>query len=862
VAGLLLLLLPLSSTAQSTSPVQATDLLDVETIQEVQLSPSGRDVAYTVRQVAGGPDHATSTVRTQLYVGSASGRDRPRQLTRTDAPARQPSWHPDGTRLAFVRPVDGTPQIFVLSLSGGEPYQLTDVPHGATAPEWGPNGTRLLFASALPEPALRSPTDSLPSSDRPGRTRSDLVRPVPRDTLLVLRHETTLDPVDTLALDPAGPRILSDTGRALRTPGGPSIPSRMRSLTTDSLRALSADTLRAVLSQMRLRADTTAVPIPADTAASPDGDLLQMRRWLDQRAPGDAQVVTRPQPQTPTGLEAAPHYRHYFLVDVPGTVTSANPPRPTPRRITRGHRSYEGASWLPGGSQIVVSAPPPTNRHPDRVQRRSLYVLSLRPYRLSRLLQIDGYALTAPRVSVDGTTVAFHATPLDAPSYAQTDVGLFEMDGRSAPQIITAGFDRDAGTYRWSPDGWYLYLTAPARGGRPLYRFAPFARDDTSDTRGETSLRDRYETSRDTFALDTSMVRTAPYEAVLASNRIVQAFDVTDSNALYAALTPENPSELYANTISFNNERRLSSHNTDWIGRRQLAATERVEAWNGTVPVAGRFTRPVGPGAAEAPLVVMPRGGPPSLDAARAPSQWVERQYLAGRGYGVLEVWPRGSAGYGAAFRRANFQNWGPGPARDVLTLTDSVAAAATVDETQLVLAGRGYGASLTTWLMGHTPRFRAGVAQGGIYDLETFAGESPEGAVLFDQFGGPPWSEAPPASSPSAAASPFLTAGLLPPRDTARSPRAALRDSAPLATAHQIEQPLLLLHGAQDRTVPPSQAQALYRRLKVLERPVEQVRYPGVGHGFSGASPTQRIDRLLRLHEFFARYVPPTSSP
>jgi len=863
VAGLILLLLPFSSPAQSPSPLRATDLLDVETIQEVELSPSGRDVAYTVRQVADDPDQATSTMRTQLYVGSASGRDRPRQLTRTDAPARQPSWHPDGTRLAFVRPVDGTPQIFVLSLSGGEPYQLTDTPYGATAPKWGPNGERLLFASALPEPALRPQTDSLPPSDRPGRTRSDLVRPVPSDTILVLRHETTLDPVDTLALDPAGPTIPADTARALRAPDDPGIPARLRSLPPDSLRALSADSLRSVLSEMRLRPDTTAVPLSSDTAATPDGDLLQIRRWLDQRGPGDAQVVTRPAPQTTAGLETPPRYRHYFLVDVPRTVTSANPARPSPRRITRGYRSHQGASWLPGGSQIVVSAPPPSSRHPDRVQRRNLYVVDLAPYRISRLLRINGYALTAPRVSFDGTTVAFHATPLGTPSSPPTDIGLFEMDGRSAPKLITSGFDRDVGAYRWSPDGWYLYVTAPAQGGRPLYRFAPFARADTSAPRGETSLRDRYDTSRDTFALDTSMVHTAPHEAVLTSSRVVQAFDVTDSNAIYAALTPDNPSELYANTISFNNERRLSDHHTDWADRRRLASPEAVEAWNGTVPVAGRYTPPLeADGADPAPLVVLPRGGPSVLDAARPTSLWFERQYLAGRGYGVLEVWPRGSVGYGTPFRQANFQDWGPGPARDVLTLTDSVAAASDVDDAQVVVAGRSYGATLVTWLLGHTDRFAAGVAQGGVYDFEPFFGESAHGSVLIDQFGGPPWSSTPPVPPPSTGTSPFLSAGLLPPRDTARSPRAALRHSDPLATAHQIEQPLLLLHGTQDHTAPPSQAQALYRRLKLLERPVEQVRYPGVGHGFSGASPPQRVDRLLRLHEFLARYVSPAPTP
>jgi dipeptidyl aminopeptidase/acylaminoacyl peptidase len=73
-----------------------------------------------------------------------------------------------------------------------------------------------------------------------------------------------------------------------------------------------------------------------------------------------------------------------------------------------------------------------------------------------------------------------------------------------------------------------------------------------------------------------------------------------------------------------------------------------------------------------------------------------------------------------------------------------------------------------------------------------------------------------------------------------------------------RIRTPLLLLHGTEDQTASSTQSLRLYRRLKTLERPVEYVRYPGVRHQFGGASPTQRVDRLVRLHEFFRRYVSP----
>lgn len=855
--ALVLLLPPLSRAQPSAPSVQATDVLPLETIRDVQLSPSGRNVAYTVRRAASSADGPPAQ-RRQLYVASATGREQPRQLTRGARAVRQPAWHPDGNRIAFVRAVAGTPQVFVLSLSGGEPYQLTDAPFGATDPQWSPSGDRLLFASAVPEAALARESNRRPPSDRPGRAPQDLVRPPTRDTLLVLRSETTLAPLDTLSLGPVGLERPADTARALPVPEGTTVPERLRGLPPDSLRGLSSDSLRSVLGRLRLRPDTVVVSVAPDTAAAPDGDLLQARRWLDQRPPAEAQVLTRPAPQTDSGLAASPTYRHYFLVDVPPGATTDTPARPSARRVTRGYRSYRGGAWLPGGSQLVVSAPPPDAAHPDRVQARSLYVVTLAPYQIDRLLRLDGYALTDPQVTTDGTTLAFRAEALRAPTYDHAEIGLFELDGRSAPQLITAGLDRDVRRYRWSPDGWYLYVTAPARAGRPLYRFAPFARGDTATARRETSLQDDYATSRDTFALDSTMVRAAPFEQMLGADRAVQSFDVTDSNAIYAALGPDTPSELYANTISFGNERRLSGHNTDWTAGRASPRTEWVDAWNGTLRAPGRLTRPESAGpSAPAPLVVVPRGGPAALDAPASASHWIERRYLAARGYAVLEVWPRGSVGFGEAYRRANARDWGPGPAGDVLALTDTVAARPDVDGSTRFLAGRSYGGSLVAWLLGHTDQFRAAVAQGGVYDLRAFFAESPVGATLADQFGGTPWAPASPEAPLRTEPPPLLSAGLLP-ADTALAPRTALRRSAPLTSAHQIETPLLLLHGGEDHRVAPAQSLRLYRELKHLGRPVEHVQYPGVGHHFSGATPHQQVDRLLRLHEFFARFASP----
>lgn len=844
------------------SPLRPTDLFRVQDIQTVTLSPTGRNVAYTVRRVASASGGKTD--RTRLYVAPANGREEPRLLTRTPQDVSHPAWHPDGGRLAFVRPVDGTPQVFVLSLSGGEAYQLTDAPYGATRPSWSPTGDRLLFASPVPDPDVPQRAGRRPPVERPGRTPRDTVRRIPPDTILVLRNDRTLAPTDTLALAPSGLRLPRDTARTLRTPGGPSVPDSLRALPMDSLRALSNDSLRTVFDRLRVIPDTTLVPVRPDTAASPDGDLLQVRRWLDQnRYRTGAQVLTRPNPQGEHGLDPTATHRHYFLVDLPDGIRSGTPPRPSARPVTRGHRSYRDAAWMPGGSQIVVSAPPASPDAASARPDRNLYVVDLRSGRIRQLLDVDGYALSGPRVTTDGTTLAFRARDRSARSSAPAKIGLFELDGLARPTFITQGFDRDVSSLRWSSDGWYLYATAPTADGQPLYRFAPFARGDTTTARRQTSLPDNYATSRDTFAQNEVVRRTAVRRRVLDETRTVQAYDVTDSKAVYAVAGPQNPSELYSNTISFSNERRLSSHNTAWTEARSLAPTERFTVQSEDLSVPARLTKPLSlVDTLRYPLVVVPRGGPPALASASPILDWFERHVLAGRGYGVLEVWPRGSAGYGPSFRRRNFQDWGPGPARDVLAATDSVTNRAWVDSTQLALAGRSYGGYLTAWLLGHTDRFRAAVAQNGIYDLSAFFGEGTAWPLVPEQFGGFPWETAappPPTLLRRPAPSPLLSVGLLPPIDTTRSPRAALRRNSPMTHAHRIETPLLLLNGGGDHLVGATQGQRLYRRLQILDRPVEYVRYPRAGHdAWRAAPPAQRVDRLVRLYEFVARYTEP----
>ena len=138
--------------ARSLEPMRSItvdDFWSLKTVNDVQLSPDGKKVAYVV----GICDPSIDKVRSIIWVADLTTLST-RALTSGEAQDTQPRWSPQGQQLAFVSTRhDDKPQIYAIDLSGGEARRLTTMADGASSPVWAPDSRRICFASTPGPPS-------------------------------------------------------------------------------------------------------------------------------------------------------------------------------------------------------------------------------------------------------------------------------------------------------------------------------------------------------------------------------------------------------------------------------------------------------------------------------------------------------------------------------------------------------------------------------------------------------------------------------------------------------------------------------------------------------------------------------------
>ncbi len=119
------------------------------------------------------------------------------------------------------------------------------------------------------------------------------------------------------------------------------------------------------------------------------------------------------------------------------------------------------------------------------------------------------------------------------------------------------------------------------------------------------------------------------------------------------------------------------------------------------------------------PLMVVAHGGPTGAHTNGYRIGYGDGgENFAGEGWAVLYPNPRGSSGYGEKFTQANFNDWGGGDYRDIMTGVDAMIARGIADPDKLAFQGWSYGGYMTAWVVSQTTRFKAAMMGAGIPNL------------------------------------------------------------------------------------------------------------------------------------------------
>ena len=135
--------------AQLKENIKVTDMYQIKSAGNITLTADGNKAAFTVMSIEQDTAKWEYKYSTQIWTVATDG-SKPRQLTFSKDGAVQPKYSEDGKQLAFVRNVDGKPQIFLLGFDGGEALQCTKSKYGATNPVWSKDGKYLLFTAQIP----------------------------------------------------------------------------------------------------------------------------------------------------------------------------------------------------------------------------------------------------------------------------------------------------------------------------------------------------------------------------------------------------------------------------------------------------------------------------------------------------------------------------------------------------------------------------------------------------------------------------------------------------------------------------------------------------------------------------------------
>jgi dipeptidyl aminopeptidase/acylaminoacyl peptidase len=316
------------------------------------------------------------------------------------------------------------------------------------------------------------------------------------------------------------------------------------------------------------------------------------------------------------------------------------------------------------------------------------------------------------------------------------------------------------------------------------------------------------------------------WEPLVTGERLAALMDANRETLLYMVSSMHATADLYISDSRGQHERRLTYVNQGYASTWHLPEVEhllfpsqddtQIEGWLMKPPT----------GKPPYPTVLYIHGGP---NGAFGSVFAFDFHMLAGAGYAVLFINPRGSSGYGSDFATVIKGDWGNLDYQDLMAGVDHVIEQGLADPQRLGVTGLSYGGYMSSWIVGHTDRFKAAVPENPVINLVSLYGTgdiSPD--VLAVAMGGKPH-EIP----------------------------EVYRKCSPITYAQDCTTPTLLIQGESDYRCPAEQSEQFYTSLQASGCVVEMLRLPGGSHvGSITGAPVLRLAQNQALLDWMDRYV------
>lgn len=490
--------------------------------------------------------------------------------------------------------------------------------------------------------------------------------------------------------------------------------------------------------------------------------------------------------------------RHLWLLDVQAVLGRSRPVSNRVddvalRRLTGGSHFTVGGffnsgsfTFTPDGTQLLFDRS--ANSSPRSIDTQDIAAVDICSGEVRMLVERPGVD-TRPVVSGDGRYVAFETSAGPYLYYGHDHIGLLDRaNGRIT--LLTKNFAENATLVGFAGDS-VIFLAA-----------------DGMDA-----------------SLYAAEIATGEITRLETGSLPVEMADISRNGEIASlAASHEHGTELFM-TAAYGGTARWSFATDSFFRGRKRPQTKiiRSAADDGVISE-GVLYLPDGAtqGDAPRPLMVIVHGGPKQTARPQRVHDYVYPvEHWLDRGMAVFFPNYRGSAGYGDAYRAGSVEAFGERPLADILGGIDALIRDDIVDADRIGIAGWSNGGFLAAYAIARSDRFAVASVGAGITDwnLQFSLSDDPNGTAQY--LGAMPW------------------------EDTA-----TYRDASPISTVGAISAPVLIQHGESDDRVPPANAHALHRALKMLDRRVELSQFDGQGHYFS--SPGARLAAAEQNRRWF----------